>query len=1669
MSALTQAVHEQQVNTYFKTTKSAAQSGKAITNGTSGSPTTNKSTTPSKPSSATKSKKPKQTNKEVQYDNISTVTDSPAVPVQDGVETTNGFQISFSSNNVNHAEFTDVPDSVDAPDHLSIRKTQGDESQEVVSTGLDQRQRGKAAADSLNSLIRGIFSAVGKTLGMEEGQEHIATMLSDKDVTLTAATQHKLHGAIQKAIDFKTFDQVSVENLLQILKLAEASLNYLDGVELDVQESWDDDAVGAWIHQLSVVDRALKSSRTCLRIMSGGRPEKQLYSESIINSSIELVESMSQNIITPLVELRPSGSGGDLFRLLAKHKKTLSATFLSCQKLAALLAEIITKIDLSEQAISKLENTASKLIFVENAHVERESLLGVQKFDGIRSVAMDVLSQVFLANPDQRQSIFDDILSSLEKLPVGKLSSRQFKLSDGGSVQPVSALIMRLVQASSGYVDKAQQSRRATLLQNLEDDGDAEGEPEMQQPANGSHPFSSITGEDHAAQEHKIATQELSACSYPLIDTATRNASYVINYIVSRALRSTKSGDAPYRNLLDLFVEDFTTCLDSPDWPSAEMLLRLLMLVMVQQVEGAKTAAPAKNMALELLGTMSAAISRLRSHAKRTATSLDSMEADDMSQYLASLALNVLEQTSSPEQLVEWSGPFRAVLESIQARSKEDPHLSSAVSFIVSDWACRAVAIYEDLTAQDEAREASMGTLSYRLTKMIQDRQWLSNQFSFKVVSSAQAKMAYSIVLLRSPLCESFPKILNILLSSMGSDQATVRSKSLKSVSQVLETDPSILDGESTVIDLILVCAKDPSIQVRDSALGLLGSCVTMRPALEPKMTPTILDRFSDAGIGVRKRAMKLARDIYLRNNNRSMRTAIANGLLKRIQDPEEGVRDLARQIMEEVWFVPFYRDDGSAAFKTSMSEHVSLVIQTVKTGPGAEVLDNVFQTILRPNNKFQERPFAVCSRLVNDMFGLLNNPESEDGSAPSGKDALQVLTIFAKADPKLFNNDQIRLLKPQLSSFTGDDELAAFRAVTIIYRRVLPELSTINHNFLLEVRQQMNKTVNKISSRFALDDLIACLQTICDLLNDLTPLANIASTGLVFIESRRGVVNDKMTLLKFQLYSILIGMIAKHCDLDQKIDIFRAKMPSWKGKSVPRLIVDILAPYTSPDQGLEARKASLEAIGLTCQSWPRNYELAKVYTSFQQVFTERNAALEERILRSFKEFLMGEERRSEQASLDGSNSEQKPELAVMGGTSYDDVASGTTQRFLGEITRIALASQGEHAVLATEVLGSINRQGLTHPKEIGITLITLETSQNRRIAELAWQEHRTLHEKHETVIEREYAKAVQAAFNYQRDVENDVHGATATADSFQSKLHYMVEVLKISKPKSRQRFFEKICMQVDFDPSSLKTYQNPPEHLSYSRFLAENLAYFEYLTVGELQGAVAKMEKIVTTTGASLAQTIEMDILDVRMDAEGEDVDAPGELTVDEMGLPIAVPAPPIGAGVNPQLLRRLATGSIILSMLWETRTYLRRLYGMGTSRFDAKAKALAKDANKAPIKVQGIQGDKFWEELETLSKGLDSEAQMGAACKAFVELLNFDKELKVADEDELGGEDPSTPSEGEDKDELADRGRKRKGGSTPGGRKKRQRSSSQSNKRGRPRKSEEDSDDDFIDDTWA
>ncbi|KAH8596059.1 AT hook domain-containing protein [Bisporella sp. PMI_857] len=1547
-------------------------------------------------------------------------------------------------------EYEMLPDSPSTPQNFSRkRKRSSDGYDGEILLTYDQRQQADLAVKNLNGYLQDIFDAEDQLQPDSIASNNFLTSSGD-GIALTNVTQSKVDGLLQKVIKFGRYPQISLEDLLRLQKLSDFALRDSENINVKVDDAMGESEVGHMFQNLSIAELGLRSARTSLRLMSGGRDNKQLYSEDVIQSALYTLKNVTETCIIPIVEMRNSGTTPLLFKSLTAQKKAILGLLELCRRVLSLMATLVSKINLSETVINTLEFMASRLIFVENAQTEKDSILGIAKFDSFRVVAMDVLAQIFLRNPAQRQGIFSEILTSLEKLPVTKQSARQFKLADGGSIQLVSALIMRLIQTSASKAEDPNDKRKKQAL-------GIGGEEDEEQTNGNEKARPTIISEERAEQQVVTAIQELGYVTSPLLEAAQQDALYVVSFIVTRALNSTKSGDAPYRNLLDLFVQDFITCLNSTDWPAAELLLRLLLFKMVHLVDGDKTPAPAKNMALDLLGSMGAAISELQSHVKKSANTLENSDAE-LGKWMARLAEVAIDKKASPSAMVSWAcGPYRTSLEFLEHRcASEDPQLSSAIAYFVAQWGAKIVSTYDKLDDDQDGSpeiEREYGRLAYRLRMMITDKRWLTTEYSFDSVAPTHARLAYSITLLNSQFCGSFGRVLQILLGSMTSDQATVRSKSMKSVNQVLETDPSILDREPAVKHLLLRCSNDPSILVRDSALGLIGKCISLRPALEGEMFVSILARVNDNGVGVRKRAIKLCKDIYLRNTDNGVRSSIADQLLHRVQDTDEGVQELARQTIEDIWMSPFYTSPSISAstteYKLAMADHVALIVTTVKRSGGVgDVLDKVLKNILSPNSKQASANYKVCKALVATMFEtIIDNSENDAQNAPSAQDTLQILKIFAQSDAKLFTPEQVQLLEPYIKN-VGNDDLTRFVDVVIIFRHVLPVLSKIHNNFLVSVRNALVPLIGRPKGKI-LDDMIACLWAISSSLSDFHHLTRVTLSSLKAAQGmqRANLSSDQNRIKICKLLSI-IGVCGKHCNFDPQIDQFKKDFPNYRKDSTSMLMVDTVVPFTAPEQPGEVRKAAFEAVGNICQSWPKNFESVKVYTAFEVVFKEEVSSLEIIIMRAFKDFLVAEEKRSEAskdivvASVADANAvaASNAKLAVMGGSQGDGSALAIARRFLADLTRIALETQDEKAFLATEILASISKQGLIHPKECGATLIALETSQNPRIAELAFDTHRLLHEKHETILEKEYMKAVELAYNYQRDVAKDHHGANL--DPFASKLHKMIEVLKISKVKNRKRFFESLCERIDRDDPLKMSLQELPHHLEFSQFIIENMAFFEYTTVDELLGAVSAMEKVVAGAGTGVAHAIETEIFHISLDQP---------VQTDENGQVQSVEQV-----TDSSRLLQLTASSMMLSCLWEARSYLRRQYALKSFRIEGKGKGDAAKLNKTPIKIPSINGDKFWEFVSSTFSSLESEESMKTQCKAFVELLSVDQEFKVAQE---GDDDMdtrlTTPSDDEDNDGPAvpgsGRGRKRKSTSTPGGRKKRARSSSITRGRGK------------------
>ena len=576
------------------------------------------------------------------------------------------------------------------------------ESDTQAGASLSQTRDQKAASDEivlqLQELVQEILEADDQSQSDGSGQSssfntQFFLMINHdgRDVlTLTPAVHVKLESLLLKVTNIGRLGDLPVEHLARLQSLSEGALVSAESSDLRIEPEWCQEDFTSWISRLDGMDFALRSARTILRIMTGGREEKQLYSEELLQSLLAIVKKTLTECLTPLVRFRSSGPTSAVFEAACSHRNVISQLLSDINKIMTLLRKLMTSVEVAEMVVTGIEFFAIPLLFMENSIHEKDSVIGLQKLESLRRVAMDLITTIFTRYSAQRLFIFDEILTSLQRLPVSEKHARQYKLTGGKNIMLVSALIMQLVQTSAAQSATTRTASRRALppssrrqKSNLEDSDDDEhasaGAVEDDEESDQS--------DDADRRIHQNPLQRLSKESTYLIDNAAKSAQYIVRFLVQRASTASKTGESPHRLHLDMFVQDFITVLGLPEWPAAELLLRMLYASCRNiAVENPKSLAPAKNMALELLGWMGSAISELVSSARQTAKTLENQESES-SGFLRQMLDDYLDGNLESSEVFMLDGPYRMVAEYLQSNCSDGPPYDSALAYYLAQWA----------------------------------------------------------------------------------------------------------------------------------------------------------------------------------------------------------------------------------------------------------------------------------------------------------------------------------------------------------------------------------------------------------------------------------------------------------------------------------------------------------------------------------------------------------------------------------------------------------------------------------------------------------------------------------------------------------------------------------------------------------------------------------------------------------------------------------------------------------------------------------------------------------------------------------------------------------------------------------------------------------------------
>jgi cohesin loading factor subunit SCC2 len=322
----------------------------------------------------------------------------------------------------------------------------------------------------------------------------------------------------------------------------------------------------------------------------------------------------------------------------------------------------------------------------------------------------------------------------------------------------------------------------------------------------------------------------------------------------------------------------------------------------------------------------------------------------------------------------------------------------------------------------------------------------------------------------------------------------------------------------------------------------------------------------------------------------------------------------------------------------------------------------------------------------------------------------MQTLTVFAKANAKLFTPEQLMLLEPYIENLTSN-ELHVFRSVIVIYRYALSILTHRQSNFLQGVQSSLLKSLTRLPAP-ELREVISCLWTIGSILNAPDRLARVTIsclTNVRKVDVGRKPMQGEAEVKRVVRTLFILGLFGHYCDFEDQLSTFRNSFPDWEGNSVSGFITESIIPFSAPGLEPAVRRAAVESLGHVCQTHAAHFLKSKVIQIFDKIFKDGDKELKKLVISGLKGFLSLEETRS---LVEHENNETKPKKSenVDGPrrltqaahvNSNDGVSTTLAQKYLKDIISISLASQDSHALVATEVITSILRQGLVHPKEV--------------------------------------------------------------------------------------------------------------------------------------------------------------------------------------------------------------------------------------------------------------------------------------------------------------------------------------------------------------------------------
>ncbi|XP_074301970.1 sister chromatid cohesion protein SCC2-like isoform X1 [Silene latifolia] len=1332
----------------------------------------------------------------------------------------------------------------------------------------------------------------------EELEEAEWLQLSTSDIrtilkeVLSIRTQNMLH-------------LVPVNILVRLLKVLDNQIHRAEGISIDECENSDSD--------VSLIFCALESIHAALAVMVCNDMPKQLYKEEIIERILEFTRRQVMDIMSAcdpsyralhqpgdngIAEGEDNPDDGAEYGSASKRRRTTksfkskrtstnrisTAVNTVCQKLCTVLGflkDLLFIERLSDSCILQLVKTCLATLLVDNIQL-------------LQMKAMGLISGIFYSYTQHRSHVVDEVVQLLWNLPFSKRAARAYHLPDEEQkqIQMITALLLQLVSHSANLPET------------------------LRQPSS-----------NRAIFETTIESGYLIKCNEAATETCVSFWTHVL-----QRLTTVKSQDASeVKVIMENLVLDLLTTLNLPEYPAASLILEVLCVLLLQNAGPKSKDTSIRSMAIDILGSIAARLKHDSARCQKENGWIvqgilgrenvnEGEQADTCSVCLDGVMEKALLICHGCQRLLHpdcmgvrehdiatrgWHCPFclcrkqLLVLHSYcksQCKDDKTNHVHSPTTESDSNMEIVQQMLLNYLEDNGSYDDLHLFARWFYLCLWYKDDPQSQQEFSYrfarlKLKAVIRDTGALSSVLSRDfikriNLClgqhnsfsRGFDTILAMLLVSLRENSPVIRAKALRSVSIIVEADPDVL-RDKRVQSAVEGRFCDSAISVREAALELVGRHIASHPDVGVQYFDKVAERIKDTGVSVRKRAIKIIRDMCTSNADFVETTRACIEIISRISDEESSIQDLVCRTFYEFWFEEpsgkqYFGDDSSVPLE--MTRKTEQIVDMLKKMPNHQALVTVIKRNLAldflPQIKgtgisslalaaVRKRCELMCKFLLERILQVeeMNVEEGEIRILPY----ITALHAFCLVDSSLCapssNPSQfVVTLQPYLKNQVDNRVVAQLlECIIFVIDAVLPLLRKLPPSVVDELEQDLKQMIVRHSF---LTVVHACIKCLCS-------LNKIAGKGgrliqfliQVFVKRLDALGIDNKQQVGRSLFCL--GLLIRYGNslliaFDGSIDI-SSKLNLFK----KYLLAD--------DFGIKVR--ALQALGFVLIARPEfmlEKEVGKILEA--TLSSSSDTRLKLQVLQNIYDYLLEAESQLgsdtvgdnvADNSQDGSS--VVPEAAGAGDT---NICGGIVQLYWENILERCLDTNEQVRQSGLKIVEVALRQGLVHPITCVPYLIALETDPLEVNSKLAHHLLMNMNEKYPAFFESRLGDGLQLSFNFIRSMKTN-------SVNLNSKLQY--KVVENMKGKSEDASFVNARLGVSriykliranrvarnkFMSSVIRKFDNPSWSATVVHFLmycTEILALLPFMAPDEPLYLVYSINRVIQVRSGTLEASL--------------------------------------------------------------------------------------------------------------------------------------------------------------------------------------------------------------------